>query len=131
VTDVRVVLDTTALVAYMRETTDVVGSKIAAANDVGASVIVPATCLAQAYAESDSDTFHLLDVISDLPNVIVAPLERSHCSILGSWSRILGGSLDLAHAMMEAAAYRIVPILTSRGDQVRQVLPKEWPIISL
>jgi hypothetical protein len=130
VTEVRYVLDTTALVAYMRGTTDVVGSRIAIANDLNANVLVPSTCLAQAYAEADSVTSHLLDVVADLPNVVVVPLERDHCSVLGGWSRTLG-SLDLAHALMEAAAYLTVPIITSRGDLAHRILAKEWPIITL
>jgi hypothetical protein len=128
VSGVGLVLDTTAITAYMRGSVRV-GAQIAVAADAAFDVLVPATCLAQAYREADAVTFHLLDVLADLPNVVVAPLERGHCSVLGGWARALG-SLDLAHAVIETAAHPIVPLVTSRADLATSILPAAWPMIA-
>jgi hypothetical protein len=128
VSRVGLVLDTTAITAYMRGSVRV-GAQIAVAADAAFDVLIPATCLAQAYRESDSVTFHLLDVLADLPNIVVAPLGREHCSVLGGWAQALG-SLDLAHAVTETAAHPIVPLVTSRADLVTRVLPAAWPTIA-
>ena len=71
VTEILMVLDTTALVAYTRRTTEMVGTRVAGANDLRGKVIVPSTCLAQAYVEADPARSHMLDVISGLTNVVV------------------------------------------------------------
>ncbi len=122
-------LDTSALKAYMRGSIDV-GAQIADASSMNLATIVPALCFAQAYRESNRDSFHMLDVLGANPAVMVAPLEQGHCSVLGGWSRTLG-SLDLAHAAVEAAANALVPIMTAHRDLVTRILPAEWPIIDI
>jgi hypothetical protein len=124
---VGLILDTTALVAYMNGSINV-GTRIAEAADEGYDVLVPALCLAQAHRDADATSFRWLGVLADVGNVQVVPLERRRCSIVGSWSRALG-TLDLAHVAVEAAANPIVPIVTTRGHLLRTVLPAAWPII--
>ena len=125
---IGLVLDTTALVAYTSGV-ESVGIRVAQAADDSLEVIVPALCLAQAYREAGRDTYRLLDVLVQIPNVVVGPVERRHCSVLGGWSHALE-TLDLAQVAIEAAAYGVVPVMTSRAGLLHRVLPRAWPIIA-
>jgi len=125
---IGLVLDTTALVAYANGI-ESVGIRVAQAADDSLEVLVPALCLAQAYREAGRDAYRLLDVLVQIPNVVVGPVERRHCSVLGGWSHVLE-TLDLAQVAIEAAAYGVVPVMTSRADLLHRVLPHAWPIIA-
>ncbi|MCZ7378854.1 hypothetical protein [Micromonospora sp. WMMC250] len=127
-TDAGLVLDTGCLLAYS-EGTEAVGEQIAKVADKGQRVIIPALCLAAAYRQVTSDGWPLLDILGDLGQVLVTPVEHDMCAILGGWSRTLGG-MDLAQAAMEAAR-ALTPIMTDRRELLGEVLPKEWPIIDL
>lgn len=81
-TDVSLVLETSALLAYAGGVTKV-GARIRDAADDTEHVVVPALCLAEAYRRTDSDGWHMLDVLVVHPNVIVAPVERDMCGVLG------------------------------------------------
>ncbi|WP_433687005.1 hypothetical protein ACQP0I_25480 [Micromonospora carbonacea] len=122
------VLDTSCLLAYS-EGTEAVGEQIAKVADKLQGVVVPALCLAAAYRQVTSDGWPLLDILGDLEQVVVTPVEHDMCAILGGWSRTLG-SMDLAQAAMEAAR-ATTPIMTDRREVLGEVLPKEWPIIDL
>jgi hypothetical protein len=123
-----VVLDTAALLAYARG--DIrVGQAVAEFSDEGAIVVIPAACLACAYRDVDGDGANLLDLISGLGHVLVAPLTHEHCAVTGGWARVLG--LDTAHAGVEAASVPMTPLMTDRGDLVRRFLPKHWPIVDV
>jgi hypothetical protein len=93
-------------------------------------VLVPALRLAEAYRQVDTARWSYVDVLGTLPDVVVAPVEHGHCPFLGGWARTLG-TVDLAHAAMEAAANPIVPLMTAYRDTVTRVLPEEWPIIDV
>ncbi|WP_033344502.1 hypothetical protein [Catenuloplanes japonicus] len=123
------VLDTSAILSYTAGS-EFVGERIAKTADQGLEVVVPALCLSQAYREADSEQWHYLDVLSTLPQTVVAPVELNMCAIMGGWSRMLK-TMDLAQTAMEAAARPIVPIMSAHADLIHQVLPKEWPIIEL
>jgi hypothetical protein len=128
VTDVGLILDASALLSYA-EGREAVGHEIAETADHGLTVLVPATCLAAAYKDVNSEGWPYLDVISGMPSVVVVPLEHDHCAVLGGWARTLG--LPLAHAAVETANHPIVPLMTAHRDLVTQFLPKEWPIIDI
>jgi hypothetical protein len=123
------VLDTDAVLAYAHGSFDV-GGRISRAADAGDFVIVPALCLAEAYRRADSDTWHYLDVLSNLEATVVIPVEPDDPPFLGGHARALG-SMHLAHAVIEAAAHPITPILTAERDRVGQILAKDWPIFDL
>ncbi|MEO3779748.1 hypothetical protein ABGB16_23485 [Micromonospora sp. B11E3] len=127
-TDAGLVLDTASLLAYS-EGVEAVGEQIAKVADRRQSVIIPTLCLAAAYRQVTSDGWPLLDIVGDLEQVVVTPVEHDMCAILGGWSRSLG-STDLAQAAMEAAR-ATTPIMTDRRELLGEVLPKEWPIIDL
>lgn len=127
-TEVSLVLDTAAVLAYANGTDDV-GELMAEAADGGRGVLIPSTCLATAYHRVVGDGWRYLDILATLPQTVIAPLTGEQCSVLGGWARTLG--LDTAHAAYEAAAHPIVPLMTSQRELVIRFLPKEWPIIGV
>ncbi|TDC42624.1 hypothetical protein [Micromonospora sp. KC213] len=127
-TDAGLVLDTACLLAYSGGT-EAVGEQIAQVADRRQAVIVPALCLAEAYRRVTTDGWRLLDILGDLDQVIVTPVEHDMCMFLGGWSRTLG-SMDLAQAALEATR-ATTPIMTDRRELLGEVLPKEWPVIDL
>ncbi|MFI6238292.1 hypothetical protein ACIBEF_00265 [Micromonospora sp. NPDC050795] len=126
-TDAGLVLDTACLLAYS-EGEEQVGEQIAEVADKRQVVIIPALCLAAAYRQVSTDGWPLLDIVADLEQVIVTPVDHDTCMFLGGWSRSLG--MDLAHVALEAAR-ATTPIMTDRRELLSEVLPKEWPIIDL
>ena len=122
------ILDTGALLAYASGPSEV-GEYLVEVADRGQVALIPATCLAIAYRDANSDGAELLDLIANLEHAVVSPLEREHCAVLGGWARTLG--LATAHAAIEAATHSITPLMTSKRDLVTQFLPKEWPIIDI
>lgn len=123
------VLDADAVLACARGSFDV-GERICAAADVGDFVLVPALCLAEAYRRADRDAWHYLDVLSNLDATVVTPVEPDDPPVLAGHARILG-SEHLAHAVIEATAHAVIPIMTAQRERVTQILAKEWPIIDL
>jgi len=123
-----VVLDTDALLAYSQRA-ESVGYQLVLVADRGESALVPAACLATAYQRVTDDGWRYLDILTSLEYVVVTPLTREDCSVLGGWARTLG--LDTAQAAIQAAAHPITPLMTSQRDLVTTFLPKEWPIIDI
>jgi hypothetical protein len=127
--EVGLVLDTPAILAYATHRS-AVGERLFELADADQIALLPALCLAEAYRRIDSPGWDYLDVLSDLPHSVVAPVERDLCSMLGGWARSTG-SMDLAHAALEAAVRAIVPIMTNRAELLGDVLARDWPIIGL
>ena len=125
---VGIVLDTAALLAYAGGDLRV-GEIVAAVADRAETVLVPATCLASAYRDVDGARWDLLDVLAGLAHVVIAPLERDHCAVLGGWARVLG--LDTAQAATEAATQAVTPLMTAHRESVTRFLPKDWPILDV
>jgi hypothetical protein len=125
---VTAVLDTGALLAYTRGS-DTVGEVLLVTADYSDIVVIPATCLAAAYRDVDERGWDLLDLLTALDHVSIAPLEHEHCAVLGGWARHLG--LDTAHAAIEAANLPVTPLITANRDLVTLYLPADWPIIDV
>ena len=123
------VLDTDAVLAYANGSL-VIGRRISEAADAEDFILVPVLCLAEAYRRADSDARHFLDVLSNLAETMVTPVEPDDAPFLGGHARKLG-SKHLAHAVIEAAGNPVTPIMTSQRQRVTQILAKEWPIIDL
>lgn len=123
------VIETSAVLRYA-DGSIAVGDRISRAADDAEDVVIPALCLAEAYRQANSDGWHLLDVLAAHRHVVVAPVERDMCSVLGGWTRTLQ-AMDVAQAIMEAASRPLVPIMTDKPALVTQFLPAEWPIIEL
>jgi hypothetical protein len=124
---VAVVLDTAALVEYAHGN-DSIGEYLAFTADEGDVALIPATCLASAYRDVNAAGADLLDVVSGLRHVVVAPLDVDHCAVLGGWARTLG--LDTAHAAIEAAS-AMTTLITRERELVARFLAPEWPIIDI
>ncbi|MEJ3744530.1 hypothetical protein WEI85_14695 [Actinomycetes bacterium KLBMP 9797] len=123
------VLETSAVLGYAEGLPEV-GTHIARLAKRAEDVVIPALCLAEAYRRIDSDGWHLLDVLAEHPNVIVTPVERDMCSILGGWTRAIE-QMDVAQAAIEAASRPMVPIMTDKAEEVKRFLVEEWPVIEL
>lgn len=128
-TEAGLVLETSAVVAYA-EGNFSVGMKIAEVADRRLEIILPAVCLAEAYQQTGKNNSSYLDLLAELGNVTVTPVEHDMCSVLGGWTRIME-TMGTAQAAMEAAARPVVPIMTNRGEMIHQILAREWPIIGL
>ncbi len=122
------VLDTTAVLAYLRGTGGI-GSMLSCAADKGEQVVLPALCLADAYRRADTEAALMLDVMRDLPQILVTSVEQGDCAVLGGWTGVVG-RIDLAHAMIESASAH-VPLVTADRELAVLILPKEWPIIDV
>jgi hypothetical protein len=123
------VLDTDAMLAYARGSL-VVGAAIAKTTATARHVLVPVLCLAEAYRRATSEEWDYLELLWTVPGVEVSRVEPGDAQFLGGHARTLG-SKHLAHAVIEAAAHPVTPIMTSQRERVTQVLAKEWPIIDL
>jgi hypothetical protein len=128
-TEPGLVLDADAVLGYAQGSF-LVGSTISRVTDQGKSVIVPVLCLAEAYRRATADEWPLLDVLGQLPGVVVMPVNPGDARFLGGRGRALG-STHLAHAVLQAATYAVVAIMTAQRDRVTEILAKEWPIIDL
>lgn len=127
--EAALVLDADAVLAYANGSINV-GERISRAADAADFVIVPALCLAEAYRRVEGDAWQYLGVLSDLETTVVTPVRPDDALFLGGHARTLG-SKHLAHAVLEAAAHAVTPIVTAQRERVTQVLAKEWPVIDL
>lgn len=123
------VLDTDAILAYAKGSGEV-GKRIFEAADAEDFVVVPALCLAEAYRRAESGERRYLDVLSNLDAVVVTPVEPNDALLLGGHARMLG-STHLAHAVLEATARGVTPIMTSQRERITQILASTWPIVDL
>lgn len=128
-TDPALVLDTDAVLAYTHGSLRV-GSRVAQVTNEARNVLIPVLCMAEAYRRATSDEWDYLELLWTVPGVVVTQVKPGDAQVLGGHARKLG-SKHLAHAVIEAAAYPVTPIMTSQRERVTQILPKEWPIIDL
>jgi hypothetical protein len=122
------VLDTTAIAAYMRQSL-AVGELIAVIDEDGDTVIAPAVCLAEAATQAKGPESDLLRVLTELPGVAVTPLAGSAAIDTGALARDTG-SLGLAHAITEALANG-AQLATADPAAARRWLPPSWGIIDV
>jgi hypothetical protein len=122
-------MDTACVLAYVDGHYEI-GKAIADRADLGESVVVPMVCLMEAYRRVDPKRHEMVEMLASLDNVETPPVEVGDCAFIGGWGRQVG-SLDLAHAVLEAASRPIVPIMTGDPDAVRTVLAPGWPVLPL
>lgn len=124
------VLDTGAILAYAHGV-EAVGRVIADAADSGTTVAVPVTCLLEAYSLLDYDEFGPLGVLQSLPAVQLmhAGTDLGDLPFIGGQAR-RAKRLGAGHATYVAITAQ-AGVLTSRADQIRAVLPEDWPIIEV
>jgi hypothetical protein len=136
VTDIAVVFDTSALLAYV-DGHVAVGELIAEVADEDRRVSIPATCLAQARATVDDDlaAAHLL-LLTAPPTIAVEPLGAAWPDTAESTWRVgefaRGADRDIAvgHAVYAAIDHR-AHLATMVPSVFAAILPADWSILDL
>lgn len=128
--DIAVVLDATALTAYV-EGRVAVGELVAEVADEGRQIGVPAVCLAaaQANARSDIDAA-LLRLLMATPVVRLLPLSGNDAEETGVLARAAGADLAVGHAAQVALAHE-AHYVTTRPAEAAKALPTNWSILTL
>jgi hypothetical protein len=125
---VRVVLDSSAVVAYGRGSL-AVGELIAIVAEEQGTVAVPITCLAEAYGAVKGVEAAVLEYLAvGLAAVTVLPLELHDAAAVGIMSR--QASLGVAHAVA-ASARGNAYLATVDGALVRRLVDDDRLIIDL
>lgn len=133
-TPVAVVLDSTALAAYL-DGHVAVGELIAEVADEGRQVGIPAVCLAAAYAGcADEVGAALLTLLANTRAVRVLPLGVEPGAVdvrqTGALARAAGGDVALGHAARAAIAHE-AHIATGDPKSAAAVMPAGWSILDL
>ncbi|MDG4788194.1 hypothetical protein O7626_20005 [Micromonospora sp. WMMD1102] len=127
------VLDTGALMAYAQGV-EVIGETLVEVADADGSVVVPLVCLLEAYSLLDHAEHDYLQMLRQNPAVrVVSPVLRTDqvddCAMIGGMARHTG-RLGAGHAAY-VALVNSAGVVTSRADQLRQVLGDGWPIVEV
>lgn len=135
-TDVAVVLDTSALLAYTQGHV-AVGELIAEVSDERRLVGVPATCLAAAHAVlTDEFAEALLMLLVTTPTIVVLGLggevgeEIEQVHQVGRFARAAGGDVGVGHAV-HAALDHEAHYATARPELAAKVLPAGWSVLDI
>jgi predicted nucleic acid-binding protein len=108
---VRVVLDTSAIIAYTHGSIDV-GEVIAEVDDEFGAVALPALCLIEAYrVAADRDR---LDVLVNHPAVVVLDIDPADWRAVADLAEA-GGRIDAAVAALIAVDYRATMLTRQPG----------------
>lgn len=99
-TDVRVILDTSAILAYSNGSIDV-GEIIAEIADEPARFAVPLPCLLEAACQVDEKLIPALQLLVSLRHAVVVQVESERWRTVAGLSRVLG-RIDLATALLAA-----------------------------
>lgn len=101
---IRLVLDTSAIVAYT-DTSINVGEVIAEVTDEGCWFALPAVCLAEASRRVKEDRAgDLLLLLVSQPRAVVTSTAVGDWQTLAEWTRVLG-RVDLAAAAMDTVEH--------------------------
>lgn len=125
---VTVVLDTSAVLAYTKGSI-AVGELLSIVTDDGDTVLVPASCLAEAHRESPPAVDALLQILSAVPCVALAPLRPDQAAEVGALARASSG-IDVGHAAVEAIRNE-AQLATQDGAAMSRLLPKDWSVIEV
>ncbi|MEE6259929.1 hypothetical protein [Plantactinospora sonchi] len=123
---IRLVLDTSAIIAYAN-TSIAVGETIAEVVDEGGRFAVPVACLAEASRLVPEDRAAGVLLLVEHPCAYVTPIGATDWQVLAEWTRILG-RLDAASALIEAIDWTAY-VLT--GEPKVYGSPDEMPIIPI
>jgi hypothetical protein len=124
----RIVLDTSAILAYGRAGVHV-GELIMMVSEEAGAVGVPVACLVEAYAEAKPLETTTIDYLATgLAAVSVLPLDPADARRIGEMSR--HASVGMAHAITAATRERSF-IVTADGATVRSLVDDDSLIIDL
>jgi hypothetical protein len=125
---VTLVLDTTAVLAYTKGAI-AIGELLSIITDDEDTVLIPATCLAEAHRRLTDGGDAVLQILSTIPCIEFGPLLPSQAVEVGVAAR-MGGSVDAGHAAVEAAG-RNAQLATQDAATMSRLLPPNWPIIEV
>lgn len=123
---VRAVLDTGAVLAYA-DGAEALGGVLVEAGDVDWRVLVPSTCLLEAYRIVEPDEYETLALLRLHPTVLVVNPGRGEqsaaddCAVIGIMAR-LSGRLGAGHCAALALSVG-AEVVTSQPDQILELLP--------
>ncbi|MFY1693913.1 MULTISPECIES: hypothetical protein [unclassified Solwaraspora] len=121
---VRLVLDTSAILAYAAVSTDV-GETIAEVVDEGGSFALPVVCLAEASRRVPEHQASGVSLLAEHPYAVVTSTPAADWRALTEWSRILG-RVDVASALFDAITHTAY-VLTGEPDAYGDY--KDLPVI--
>jgi hypothetical protein len=109
---VRVVLDTSAIIAYAQSTSVDVGEVMAEVDDEYAAVAVPIQCLMEAYGVvADRDR---LEVLAQHPAVVLVNIDPADWRVASDLADA-GGRIDAAVAALLAVDYQAIMLTRQSG----------------
>jgi hypothetical protein len=128
--EIAVVLDTTALCAYV-DGNVAVGELLAEIADEGRQVAVPVTCLAGAYAARNSDLGGaLLALLMTAPVIRPFRLGVAEARAAGRIAVRAGADIGLGHAAHTALAAQ-AHLATTEPASAAAAFPTRWSILDL
>lgn len=120
------ILDAPAISDITTRRTIYAAAFLAAANDVGITLVLPAAALQEAWAQAGEADYPFLALLLDLPLTIVDTLDAGSASRSG----ILGRDVHAASAWDAAAAHAVLsaqdrgwPVLTANPAPLRAIDP--------
>jgi rRNA-processing protein FCF1 len=125
---VTLVLDTTAVLAYAKGSV-AVGELLSIITDDGDTVLIPATCLAEASRQLTAADDALLSILSTIACVELSPLRTEHAAEVGVAARGSAG-IDASHTAAEAVARR-AQVATQDVAVMSRLLPPGWPVVEV
>jgi hypothetical protein len=125
---VTVVFDTSAILAYVKGSI-AVGELLSIVADDGDTVLVPATCLAEASRQVRDEDEAMVTILTGAPCVALAPLTADQAIEVGAVVRG-SNSVDLGHAAVEAIGHG-AQLATQHVAETSRLLPEDWPVIEL
>jgi hypothetical protein len=136
VTDIAVVLDTSALMGFVTGHV-AVGELIAEVADEDRRIAVPAVCFAQARAAVNDDiaAAHLL-LLTSAPTILIEPLGSAWPSTaesiwrVGEIARDTDRDIGVGHAVYVAIDHR-AHLATMHPGVFAALLPADWSILDL
>jgi PIN domain len=124
--DIRLVLDTSAILAYAA-TSIHVGETIAEVVDEGGRVGVPVVCLAEASRLIADKLADGVTLLVRHPSCVVLPTLAEDWTALAAWTRVLS-RVDLAAALIEATDRPAGYVLSGEPDAYGD---DDMPVISI
>jgi hypothetical protein len=117
------VLDTSALLAYASAESAIVPATLAAAAERGMKVIIPVTCVAEAYQSASAEAALMLDLLCALPTTETTALEPGDGVTVGGIAKF-AGRLGLAHACLITMSERL-PVMTADTAAALKIVKDE------
>lgn len=119
------VLDTSAVVQFASNTSVYMQSAVWVALEESLVLAIPATALAQAWAQADPAGHDALEVLLGLPITVIDPLEAAQTRPVGELLAAAAAAADVrAGHVVHVARRRSWPVITAAADSLRRLDPE-------